>query len=94
MSVDVCVTEDAVWRFGILTNSTDNALAAAGVVPDVWDSHASVLSNRACMHCFQKSPTVSIETRTRTSVAPKLLPSDAPPETLPIHAMNSAVWID
>ena len=45
----VCVTERGSREHGIVPDGAADAPAAPGVVADVWDSHANVLSNRGCM---------------------------------------------
>ena len=44
-----CVTERGMRQLAIVSDGAAHAPAAPGVVADVWDSHANVLSNRACM---------------------------------------------
>ena len=45
----VCVTERVNREHGVVPDGAADAPAAPGVVADVWDSHANVLSNQACM---------------------------------------------
>ena len=44
-----CVTERGICEHGIVPDGAADAPAAPDVVADVWDSHANVLSNQACM---------------------------------------------
>ena len=49
------MTARAAGRLAVLSSGTDNALAAAGDVPDASDSHANVLSNRTSISPYVAS---------------------------------------
>ena len=44
-----CVTERGMQQLGIVSDGAAGAPAAPDVAADVWDSHANVLNNQACM---------------------------------------------
>ena len=66
------MTEGALRWLGIMPNSAVSALAAAGAVREVWDSHANVPSNKAqrlhvalheqLVHCTHHICTGKVET--------------------------------